>query len=355
MTDEHHADRRSFLKTGAIAGTALVAGASAMAQQVAAETDASNRPLNKGDIAILRLLAAVELIESDLWLQYAELGGVQDSELPGLTGGSAAYTAALNVLDGDMSQYIHDNTEDEFSHAAFLNAYLVSKGAKPVNLDQFRTLKGSQATGANKTKLRLTNLMRLKVDTSWWTRYRSRANNPDLDPSFVFPQAVPSLFAGQFPAIPRTDADLTPQNHIQAIANTAAFHFGFIEQGGSSLYPTLAQRVTHPEVLRILLSIGPTETSHFQTWHDKAGNGVQPPAGSSDRWQSRVSEPQCTSVRRGGLPDQPDHARAVPVPQPEVPGGFDHSPDLDRDFRCSGDYKSLHGRRAVHRPNRRVL
>ena len=204
MTDEHHADRRSFLKTGAIAGTALVAGASAMAQHVAAETDASNRPLNKGDIAILRLLAAVELIESDLWLQYAELGGVQDSELPGLTGGSAAYTAALNVLDGDMSQYIHDNTEDEFSHAAFLNAYLVSKGAEPVNLDQFRTLKGSQATGANKTKKRLTNLKRLKVDTSWWTRYRSRANNPDLDPTFVFPQAVPTLFAGQFPAIPRT-------------------------------------------------------------------------------------------------------------------------------------------------------
>jgi hypothetical protein len=277
MKDEHHADRRSFLRTGAIAGTALVAGASAMAQQVAAETDASNRPLTKGDIAILRLLAAIELIESDLWLQYAELGGVQDSELPGLTGGSAAYTAALNTLDGDMSQYIHDNTEDEFSHAAFLNGYLVSKGAEPVNLDKFRTLKGSQATGANKTKLRLTNLMRLKVDTSWWTRYRSRGFNSDLDPTHIFPQAVPSLFAGQFPAIPRTDADLAPQNHIQAVANTAAFHFGFIEQGGSSLYPTLAQRVTHPQVLRILLSIGPTETSHFQTWHDKAGNGVQPP------------------------------------------------------------------------------
>jgi hypothetical protein len=152
VTDEHHADRRSFLRTGAIAGTALVAGASAMAHQVAAETDASNRSLTKGAIAILKFLAAVELIESDLWLQYAELGGVQDGELPGLTGGSALYTAALNVLDGDMSQYIHDNTEDEFSHAAFLNAYLVSKGAELVNLDKFRTLQGSQATGANKTK-----------------------------------------------------------------------------------------------------------------------------------------------------------------------------------------------------------
>ena len=255
MTDEHHADRRSFLKTGAIAGTALVAGASVMAQQVAAETDASNRPLTKGDIAILRLLAAVELIESDLWLQYAELGGVQvfgpqGSELPGLpTGGSAPYTAALNNLDADMSQYIHDNTEDEFSHAAFINAYLVSKGEEEVNLDKFRTLKGSTATGVNPKKIgkRLTNLTQLTVDTSWWTRYRSRDFNPDLrDPQSDFPQAVPSLNTGQHPAIPRTDADLAPLNHIQAIADTAAFHFAFVEVGGSSLYPTLAQRVTHP-------------------------------------------------------------------------------------------------------------
>ena len=286
MTDEHHADRRSFLKTGAIAGTALVAGASVMAEQVAAETDASNRPLTKGDIAILRLLAAVELIESDLWLQYAELGGVQvfgpqGSELPGLpTGGSAPYTAALNNLDADMSQYIHDNTEDEFSHAAFINAYLVSKGEEEVNLDKFRTIKGSTATGVNPKKIgkRLTNLTQLTVDTSWWTRYRSRDFNPDLgDPQSDFPQAVPSLNTGQHPAIPRTDADLAPLNHIQAIADTAAFHFAFIEVGGSSLYPTLAQKVTHPQVLRILLSIGPTETSHFQTWHDKAGNAVSDP------------------------------------------------------------------------------
>jgi hypothetical protein len=115
------------------------------------------------------------------------------------------------------------------------------------------------------------------VDTSWWTRYRSRTKNPDLDPTFKFPQAVPSLSVGQHPAIPRSDADLHPPNHIQAIANTAAFHFAFIEQGGTSLYPALAQRVTNPEVLRILLSIGPTETAHFQTWHDTAGHAVSAP------------------------------------------------------------------------------
>jgi len=80
------------------------------------------------------------------------------------------------------------------------------------------------------------------------------------------------LFSGKFPAIPRTNADLAPPDHLQAIANTAGFHFAFIEQGGTSLYPSLAQRVSSPEVLRILLSIGPTETMHFQTWQDKAGN-----------------------------------------------------------------------------------
>src|SRR6266702_2077300 len=196
-------------------------------------------------------------------------GGIEDSEVPGGSG-SAAYTAALKVLDGDMDQYIHDNTEDEISHFTFLNAYLVSKGADPVNLERFRTLQGSHATGAQKDKRRLTNLMQLTVDTSWWTRYRSRTQNPDFGDTF--PPAIPGLLKGQFPAIPRSDADLHPKDHLQAIANTAGFHFAFIEQGGTSLYPSLAQRVTHPEVLRILLSIGPTETAHFQTWHDKAGN-----------------------------------------------------------------------------------
>src|SRR5205085_3525363 len=180
-----------------------------------------------------------------------------------------AYAAALEVLDEDMPQYIHDNTEDEISHAKFLNAYLVSKGAQPVNLDQFRTLPSSKATGAQKIK-RLTNLMQLTVDTSYWTKYRSRTKNPDFGDTF--PPAVPGLLKGQFPAIPRSDADLSPKNHIQAIANTAGFHFAFIEQGGTSLYPALAQRVTNVEVLRIVLSIGPTETAHFQTWHDKVGN-----------------------------------------------------------------------------------
>jgi hypothetical protein len=219
-------------------------------------------------VAILRFLAAAEILETDLWQQYNELGGIQDHEVSGGSG-NHAYTEALKTLDEDMDQYIHDNTEDELTHFTFINAYLTAHGAEPVNLDRFRTLPSSMATGAQQIG-RLTNLMELTVDTSWWTRYRSRTKNPDLGDTF--PQAVPGLMRGRFPAIPRSDSDLSPHKHIQAIANTAGFHFAFIEQGGTSLYPSLAQRVKHPEVLRILLSIGPTETMHFQTWQDKAGN-----------------------------------------------------------------------------------
>ena len=261
--------RRSFLGKSLAAG-AVTMGAGLFANTLLAKegNEKEKGHLKKGDAAILRFLAAAEIIEADLWQQYNELAGIQDSEVPGGTG-SPAYTAAVQVLDSDMDQYIHDNTDDEITHAAFLNAFLVSKGADPVNLDQFRTLPSSQATGAQQIG-RLTNLMQLTVDTSWWTRYRSDNKNPDLGDTF--PQAVPGLSAGQFPAIPRNDGDLAPANHLQAIANTAGFHFGFIEQGGTSLYPSLAQRVDDVEVLRVPLSIGPTEAMHFQTWHDKAGN-----------------------------------------------------------------------------------
>jgi ferritin-like protein len=271
------AGRRSFMKKGlAAAGTAtvgsglLTSGLSVFGRDPQEGPEEHSGRLTKGDAAILRFLAAAEILETDLWQQYNELGGIQDDEVPGGSG-NPTYTDAIEVLDEDMPQYIHDNTEDELTHEVFINAYLASKGAETVNLDQFRTLPSSKATGAQQIG-RLTNLMQLTVDTSWWTRYRSRANNPDLDPNFVFPQAIPGLAAGKFPAIPRSDADLSPDDHIQAIANTAGFHFGTIEQGGTSLYPSLAQRVTHHEVLRIVLSIGPTEAMHFQTWSDKAGN-----------------------------------------------------------------------------------
>jgi hypothetical protein len=267
--------RRIFLQKGLTAG-AITIGANAIHAPFAfaAQDDEVKRGgLTKGDAALLRFAAAAEILETDFWVQYNELGGVPNtSEVPGGSG-NPAYTALLAAIDDDMPQYIHDNTDDEFTHQNFLNTYLESKGAAPVNLEPFRTLPGSEATGSS-GKLRLTNLMQLTLDTSWYTRYRSSTHNPDLDPAFVFPQAVPDLNKGKHTAIPRTDADTSDPNFLQAIVNTAVFHFPTIEQGGNSLYPSMAQRATHSETLRILISIGPTETMHFQTWSDLAGDAV---------------------------------------------------------------------------------
>src|SRR5882762_2523998 len=196
-------NRRSFVKNGLVAGAATVgAGLLAASPDVFAQEGPEEHSgrLTKGDAALLRFAAAAEILETDFWVQYNELGGIPDSEVPGGSG-SPTYIAKLQVLDGDFPQYIHDNTDDEITHFTFLNAYLKSKGADPVNLEQFRTLPGSTATGSS-GKRRLTNLMQLTLDTSWWTRYRSRDINPDLNPSFTFAQAVPDLHNGQFTAIP---------------------------------------------------------------------------------------------------------------------------------------------------------
>jgi hypothetical protein len=280
-------------------GAALLApgaGLFGSVSKVFGDEDENDDGITKGDAALLRFAAAAEILETDLWVQYNELAGIQDSEVPGGSG-NPAYTEALKVLDEDMDQYIHDNTEDEFTHFTFLNAYLVSKGAKPVHLDQFRTLPGSTATGSS-GKPRLTNLMQLTLDTSWYTRYRVH-KNPDLNPGFKFPQAIPSLFTGEHTAIPRTDNDVNHPKFLQAIANTAGFHFPTIEQGGNSLYPAMAQRATSVEVLRILISIGPTETMHFQTWQDKAGNA--PPLTAVDPFTGvSVTFPDLNSPPFGG-------------------------------------------------------
>src|SRR5215469_3295976 len=215
--------RRSFLRTGLAVGAAGTLGAGLLATELPTSVFASGG-LTPGDAAILQFLAAAEILETDFWQQYNELGGIQDSEVPGGSG-SVPYTKALEELDEDMPQYIHDNTEDEFTHFTFLNAYLESRGAKAVDLKEFAELPSSKATGAQEIG-RLTNLMELTVDTSWWTRYRSHTKNPDLGDSFAF--AVPGLAKGEFPAIPRSDKDLMPETLLQAIANTAGFHFATI-------------------------------------------------------------------------------------------------------------------------------
>lgn len=255
--------RRSFLKGMGMAGAALTASAILSGESRAQSKSGKGRQLSTGDAAILQFLATAELLESDLWQQYTELGGLSK-------GAQNPYQLAFQQLDGDGSQYIASNTFDEITHANFLNAYLKMKGATPVNLNKFRTLPSSKATGAQQIG-RLTNLMQLTVDTSFYTRYRSQTN-PDF--GATFPQAI---VLADLPGIPRDNSDFGPTDHIQAIANTAAFHFGAIEQGGSSLYSAMAQKANDVEVLRIVLSIGGDEVAHFLEWVDFAGNGVQAP------------------------------------------------------------------------------
>jgi hypothetical protein len=279
-------NRRALLKNGLVAGGAVALGGGLLGTASSAFGSQDERDdrhnLTRGDIAIVTFLSALEQVEADLWIQYAELGGATNQglspiDLPFAGGLAPAYITGLLQLDGDMPQYISDNTDDEISHHRFLNNYLESKGARPIDLSDFAILPPSKVTGVPQ-KGRLTNLKQLTIDTSWWTRYRSATKNPDLGGTFE--NAVPDLAKGQHPAIPLNDGDLVLDssgnisNHLQAIANTAGFHFAFIEQGGSSLYPALAQKVNHLEVLQILLSIGGSEIMHFQTWHDKAGNAT---------------------------------------------------------------------------------
>jgi len=243
------------------------------------------RGLTQGDVDILRFAAAAEILETDFWVQYQEIAD-----------NNPAYRAALEVLDSDMVQYIDDNTDDENSHQMFLNAFLKSVGAHPVNLEKFRTLQGSTATGST-GKLRLTNLLHLNVDTSWYTRYRS-TENPDFGDTFKGPVTIMNR-----PAIPINDTDtppsqLPPSTHMQAIANTAGFHFPTIEQGGSSLYGSFISMATSLVTLRILYAIGGSEVAHFQTWHDKAGNA--PPLTDNTPGFPPVTFPDLNSPPFGG-------------------------------------------------------
>jgi len=251
--------RRSFLQGIGMAGAAVLPAGKLFAQE--------DKKLSKGDAALLRFAAAIEFVEADLWQQYNELGGQVDHN-DNTNPGNPAYIAALQQLDGDMPQYISDNTDDEISHRDFLNAYLSSKGAQPIDFTKFETLPSTKAAGAQNIG-RLTNLQTLTVDTSWYFCYRS-TQNPDLGAKF--PQLIDIV---KQPAIPLHDGNA--QSTIQAIANIASIHFAYIEQGGSSLYPVLALKASDLEVLRILLSIGGVEIDHFSLWHDKMGNAFAQP------------------------------------------------------------------------------
>ncbi|MBV9418040.1 MAG: hypothetical protein JO363_23860 [Solirubrobacterales bacterium] len=275
--------RRAFLQRAGLASAVVIPAAGIAASSATAAGRRDGGP-TEGDFAILRFLCAAEIIESDLWSQYAAFGGQAGSPERPNDGANGFYVSALQNLDGDMPQYISDNTDDEESHQAFINAYLMSKGQRPVDLSPFLTLAPSPATGGGSQKT-LTNLQSLNVDTSYYLRYRAETN-PDFGATFG--QAV--TIKNQ-PVIPVSDTETPPghtvdspapdksfaQQRIQAIANSAGFHFAMIEQGGSSLYTTLSFKVTSLEVLRIVVAIGGVETNHFSLWHDKAGNAVSDP------------------------------------------------------------------------------
>jgi len=242
-----------------------------------------------GDVAILKFLAAAELVEDDLWQQYCELAV-----------GNPGFNRGLRRIDPSIIRYICDDRDDERSHHQLINAYLASINETPVNLDPFRTLPSSSAQGAQSTG-RLTNLTNLTVDTSWYNRYRS-TGNPDFGDTF--PQVA--TLANK-PAIPTANGFTGTRN--QSIAHVAAFHFGTIEQGGASLYTSLLAKVTSLDALIILSSIGPTEFYHFAAFHKSLeglfgfnGFGVSVPDLKSDTNRSRAIFPEPAKFLAEGLP-----------------------------------------------------
>lgn len=281
MSDEQSQGRRSFLVRGMAAGTALgvgllaESGGARAAEPAAADgtgSAMSGRP-GRRDIAVLKFLAAAELVETDLWLQYEELAR-----------GNRDYRAALSDIDDGLPDYAIDTQEDEESHARFINAYLVSIGERPVNLDPFRTIVPPAVTGLRPVG-RLTNLTALTVDTSYYTRYRSE-RNPDLGGSF--PQIA--RITGQ-PAIPTRNG--LGARQLSAVVQTAAFHFASIEQGGTSLYDQFTPIVSHPDVRRIVSSIYATEAIHFAVFRQSL-EGVR----GFDSGDGRLVIPNLTNGRR---------------------------------------------------------
>jgi hypothetical protein len=246
------------MKRLAFGGASMLPVSAALADRD--ETHRRNS-ITDGDAAILRFLAAAESLETDFWQQYTEFANLD-----------GPYMEALETIDDEMPSYVTQNTADEFSHQDFLNAFLIKMGKRPVSLERFRTLSGSPVAPIQTG--RLTNLMHLNVDTSWYLRYRS-SGNPDFGDTFG--QVVNIL---DRPAIPTQDQSLYTANQIQAIANTAAFHFAMMEQGGASLYDALSLKCSSLLALRIVTSIEGSEVAHFEIWHDQVGNA--PPLDSDD-------------------------------------------------------------------------
>jgi hypothetical protein len=251
---ESNVDRRSFLKRSSLLGMALLPTAAFLSTAKSARAVLSNdTTLSNGDVAILQFLRAAELVEADLWGQYAELA-VNNS----------TFRAALQIIDPALPYYIVGDHNDEQSHADLITAFLINAGVTPVDLSSFVTLPAVPVKGVDQTKKHITNLTNLTIDTSWYLRYRS-AGNPDFGDTF--PQIMNIT---NRPAI--LTSNNLPLGQIYAIAGTAAFHFGAIEQGGSSLYLSLLPKVTNLDAVSILGAIGPTEFYHFALFQTSLEN-----------------------------------------------------------------------------------
>ena len=161
-------DRRFFMKSLAMGGALLVPVGASFADHD--DRKRERMSISDSDAAILRFLAAAEILETDLWQQYTEFANLD-----------GPFADALETIDDDMPTYVTQNTADEFSHQDFLNAFLVKMHKAPVNLEPFRTLPSSPVAPIQTG--RLTNLTHLNVDTSWFLRYRS-SGNPDFGDSF---------------------------------------------------------------------------------------------------------------------------------------------------------------------------
>jgi hypothetical protein len=288
IDESSQSTRRDLLKRGALAGAALgfaVTGGDAVAQ---GEPQRNSDSHDRGDIAILRFLAAAELIEHDLWQQYAEVGENNDE-----------FNEALEAIDDDIVEYAVDTTEDELSHHQFINAYLKSIGEHPVNLDEFRKIPSPPVEGLQQIG-RLTNLRQLSVDTSYYTRYRSMGN-PDFGDHF--PQIATIVKQPGIPTHNGLDA-----NTLGGIARVAAFHFASIEIGGTSLYDSFLTKVSNADVLRIVGSIYATEAIHYaifedslggvSAFHNSAGTLVVPDLTEGKLGSSHVMPKRCTFFRR---------------------------------------------------------
>src|SRR5260370_38794718 len=82
-----YTNRRSFLRKGVVATGAATVGAGLLSRGVPlfGQGDEKSGKLARGDAAILRFLAATQILKTDLWQKSHDLGRTEDSEVAGVS------------------------------------------------------------------------------------------------------------------------------------------------------------------------------------------------------------------------------------------------------------------------------